>query len=129
MKIEHLAIWAKDLEVLKAFYVKYFGAEPNEKYRNTEKGFESYFLSFDSGARLELMHLESIPSNKNSFKKQYTGIIHFAFSVGSVEKVKALTNTLKTNGHKVIDGPRETGDGYYESVILDPEGNRVEITV
>lgn len=128
MKIEHLAIWAKNIETLKNFYEKYFNAESNEKYINKEKGFESYFLSFNSGPRLEIMHMESISENKYDPIDQYTGLIHFAISVGSKEKVNKLTNSLKTDGYRVVGEPRVTGDGYYESVILDPEGNRVELT-
>ena len=128
MKIEHVAIWSKDLEALKQFYETYFGARANKKYINKSKGFESYFLSFDSGARLELMHMPFIPETTNDSHKQFTGLIHFAISVGSKEKVDALTNMLKNAGYEVIDGPRRTGDGYYESVVLDPENNRIEIT-
>ena len=129
MKIEHVAIWSRDIERMKTFYVTYFGASPNVKYLNPDKGFESYFLSFDSGARLEIMQMRSIPESANDPIRQHIGLIHFAMSVGSREKVDALTATLKTDGYEVVDGPRSTGDGYYESVVLDPEGNRVEITV
>lgn len=128
MKIEHLAIWSENIEQLKRFYEQYFNAKANKKYINPEKGFESYFLSFDSGARLEIMYMESIPENKNNPIEQYTGLIHFAISVGSQEKVDELTYRLKSDGYKLVDGPRTTGDGYYESVILDPEDNRIEIT-
>lgn len=128
MEIEHLAIWSEDIENLKQFYEQYFNAKANKKYVNPEKGFESYFLSFDSGARLEIMYMESIPENKNNPIEQYTGLIHFAISVGSQKKVDELTYTLKSDGYELVDGPRTTGDGYYESIILDPDGNRIEIT-
>ncbi|MDJ0832541.1 MAG: VOC family protein [Gammaproteobacteria bacterium] len=128
MQIEHIAIWTKDLETLKDFYIKYFGARANNKYTNTNKGFESYFLSFDSGARLEIMQMATIPDNKNDPIKQATGLIHFAMSVGARQAVDDLTARLVADGYALIDGPRTTGDGYYESVILDPEGNRIEIT-
>ena len=128
MKIEHLAIWSENIETLKEFYVRYFGANANGKYTNPSKGFESYFLSFDSGARLEIMQMANIPANKNDPMKQYTGLIHFAMSVDSKQRVDELTDTLKADGYRVVDGPRVTGDGYYESVVLDPEGNRVELT-
>lgn len=128
MKIEHLAIWVKDLEAMRNFYEHYFGAESNDKYINEEKGFESYFLSFDTGARLEIMHMDSIPENNNSPIDQYMGLIHFAISVDSRDKVDDLTDQLKSDGFEVVGKPRVTGDGYYESVILDPEGNRIEIT-
>ncbi|NNK96137.1 MAG: glyoxalase [Desulfobacterales bacterium] len=129
MIIEHLAIWVKDLEDMKSFYQKYFGARANRGYFNKDKGFSSYFLSFQSGTRLEIMHMATIPDSKNDPIKQAIGLIHLAFSVGSIEKVNSLTQRLKTNGFKVLDGPRKTGDGYYESAVLDPENNRIEITI
>jgi lactoylglutathione lyase len=129
MKIEHVAIWAKDIEKLKNFYEKYFGATSNDKYTNDDKNFSSYFLSFDSGTRLEIMQMTSIPETANNPYKQFTGLIHIAISVGSVEKVDYLTSELARDGYEVLDGPRKTGDGYYESIVLDPENNRVEITV
>ncbi|MFC0183742.1 lactoylglutathione lyase [Pseudarcicella hirudinis] len=128
MTIEHLAIWVKDLEKMRAFYEKYFEATANEKYHNPAKKFESYFLSFQSGARLELMQKPGIPDNKNDVSVQYTGLIHFAVSTGSIEKVNELTEKLRKDGFQVVGEPRTTGDGYYESVILDPEHNRIEIT-
>jgi lactoylglutathione lyase len=129
MKIEHVAIWAKDIEKLRNFYVQYFGARPNEKYANGVKKFSSYFLNFDAGARLEIMQMPSVPESADNPYKQYAGIIHIAISVGSAEKVDTLTSDLSRDGYQVLDGPRKTGDGYYESVVLDPENNRVEITV
>ncbi|MCW8328950.1 VOC family protein [Photobacterium sp. SDRW27] len=129
MNIEHVAIWTKDLELMKSFYQKYFNAEANDKYVNPTKGFSSYFLSFDSGARLEIMSMPTIPDSKNDIFEQFTGLIHLAMSVGSEQQVEVLTSRLAADGYKVVDGPRRTGDGYYESVVLDPEGNRLEITV
>ncbi|MEM6264552.1 MAG: VOC family protein [Bacteroidota bacterium] len=129
MKIEHVAIWVTDLEKMKAFYEKYFHGKAGEKYLNPKKNFSSYFLKFDSGSRLELMHKPEIPQSTNNVEAQFTGIIHLAISVGSVKQVDDLTQKLRTDGFKVIGEPRYTGDGYYESVILDPEDNRIEITV
>src|SRR5258707_1568615 len=129
MRIEHLAMWVKDLEKQKAFYEKYFQARESEKYINHQKNFQSYFMSFDSGSRLELMHKPEIPASSNDTFAQNIGLIHFAVSVGSKEKVDQLTTELKQSGFKILDGPRTTGDGYYESVILDPEGNRIEIAI
>lgn len=127
MHIEHIAIWTHDLERLRQFYETYFGAQAGANYVNASKGFASYFLTFPGGgARLELMTKEglgdaaAIPS---------AGYAHFALSTGSVTAVNDLTARLRTQGIPVVDGPRWTGDGYYESVILDPDGNRVEITV
>jgi len=129
MKIEHLAIWVKDLEGMRHFYETYFNAQSNEKYRNDKKQFESYFLSFSEGPRLELMNRPDIPDNINDLVKEYIGIIHFAVSVGSKEMVDTLTEQLRTDDYSIVGEPRWTGDGYYESVILDPEGNRVEVTI
>jgi lactoylglutathione lyase len=129
LHIEHIAIWVNDLEQMRAFYMHYFGAKSNEKYVNAKKQFESYFLSFDTGARLELMRMQGIPASTNDIYKQFSGLIHFAVSVGSEEKVNSLTEQFRKDGYEILDGPRRTGDGYYESVVLDPEGNRVEITV
>ncbi len=129
MKIEHLAIWVKDLEKMKNFYEQYFNAQSNELYHNPTKNFRSYFLSFETGCRLELMQKPEIPNNLNDPERQYTGLIHFAISVGSREKVNELTEELRANGLTIVGEPRTTGDGYYESVVLDPENNRIEITI
>lgn len=128
MKIEHIALWVNDLEGMKAFYQKYFLVKAGEKYLNPKKNFESYFLSFEGECRLEIMKMPGIPASENDVYKQFTGLIHFAISVGSKEKVDLLTTQLRTDGYEVVGEPRTTGDGYYESVVLDPEGNRLEIT-
>ena len=129
MKIEHLAIWVSNLEQMRTFYERYFAATAGNLYHNPTKQFHSYFLSFESGCRLELMHRPIIPDNLNEVHLQYKGIIHFAISVGSKEKVDALTAELRADGYSIVGEPRTTGDGYYESVILDPEQNRIEITI
>lgn len=129
MKIEHLAIWVSDLEKMKSFYEKYFQAKAGQKYHNPQKNFESYFLSFPDGPRLELMHMRGIPENLNDPKEQYKGLIHFAVALGSRKKVDELTQILSQEGCSLISPPRTTGDGYYESVILDPENNRIELTI
>ncbi|EJL70025.1 VOC family protein [Chryseobacterium populi] len=128
MKIEHIAIWVKDLEKTRAFYQKYFGAVSNDKYHNPMKHFQSYFLSFENGCRLEIMNRPDIKDNGNSYDSQQFGIIHLAFSTGNKEKVDELTETLRKDGYTIAGEPRTTGDGYYESVILDPENNIIEIT-
>lgn len=128
MKIEHVAVWSKNIEKLKAFYEKYFNAQSNDKYTNPSKGFSSFFLSFESGARLEIMQQDTVPDSTNDPYDQFTGFIHLAFSAGSEDKVDLLTEQLKADGFEILDGPRKTGDGYYESVVLDPENNRIEIT-
>lgn len=127
MKIEHIAIWSRDIEKLKSFYVDYFGGTAGDKYINSQKQFESYFITFESGARLELMQMTAIPNNLNSVEEQYIGIIHIAFSLGCKEKVDGLTEDLRNAGYDVMSKPRYTGDGYYESCVLDPDGNRIEI--
>ena len=130
MKIEHIALYVKDLEAARNFFVKYLGAKSNEGYHNLKTGFRSYFLSFDDGARLEIMNKPEMPDIPKEFAR--TGYAHIAFSVGSVgskEKVDALTAELKADGYEVVSGPRITGDGYYESCVAAIEGNQIEITV
>jgi len=126
MKIEHIAIWVKDLEHMKNFYQTYFNANAGNLYHNPKKQFQSYFLSFESGCRIELMHNPDITESEI---KQRIGLTHFAISVGSRQEVDNVTNRLSKDGYEVIGQPRATGDGYYESVILDPEKNSIEITV
>ena len=128
MKIEHLAIWVDDLEKMRAFYLKYFNTTSNEKYMNEKKGFSSYFLSFGEGkARLEIMN--RIDINEECGKRGFSkGIAHFAISVGGKEAVNELTERLRNDHYTIESEPRTTGDGYYESVVLDPEGNYVEIS-
>ena len=128
MKLEHVAIYTKDLEALRSFYTKYFQAVSNDLYVNPRKGFRSYFLSFSSGARLELMQMESIPDSLDDPIAQSTGIIHIAFSLGSRNAVDRMSEQLRGDGFRILDGPRQTGDGYYECAFLDPDGNRIEIT-
>lgn len=129
MRIEHVALWARDIETMRAFYLRYFEAKSNERYFNEKKQYQSYFLSFEGGARLELMQrpdIHELPSHVE--ETQFFGYAHLALSVGSEEKVDALTARLVADGFTRLDGPRRTGDGYYESVVLDPENNRIEIT-
>lgn len=127
MRIDHIAIWTKDLEKLRSFYMKYFGATSNKKYYNPSKRFSSYFLSFDEGCTLEIMEMPGIPESMNDILKQFTGLIHFAINMGSKTEVHRLTKILRQDGFKIIGEPRTTGDGCYESVFLDPDENRVEI--
>lgn len=129
MKIEHIAIWTQDLERLREFYVTYFLATANEKYVNPLKKFESYFLTFKSGTRLELMQRPDIFNRPPNGGNRFTGYAHLAFATGSKENVDALTEQLRKDGYEIVGEPRTTGDGYYESVVIDPDGNRVEITV
>ena len=127
MKIEHMAMYVNDLEATKDFFVTYLGGRANELYHNEKTDFRSYFISFEDGARLEIMDKPPMEDAQKYFNR--TGYIHLAFSVGSKEKVDELTEILKNGGYEVLSGPRTTGDGYYESCILGIEGNQIEITV
>ncbi|HKZ65782.1 MAG TPA: VOC family protein [Chitinophagaceae bacterium] len=129
MILEHVAIWTNQLEILKAYYIKYFDAIANDKYINSSKNFHSYFLSFASGARLELMTMTGVPDNQNdTIQKQHLGIIHLAFGVSTMEEVEEKAKRLLADGFPVLSGPRKTGDGYYEFETLDPDNNRIEVT-
>ena len=127
MKIEHAAMYVNDLEGVRDFFVRYFDAVSNEGYYNIKTGFRSYFLSFSDGARLEIMNRPNMSDGDKDV--MHTGYIHLAFSTGSREKVDKLTKKLKDDGYEILSGPRTTGDGYYESCVLGPEGNQIEITV
>ncbi len=127
MKIEHIAIWADDIERLRQFYTEYFGMKSNDMYTNPRKQFRSYFLSFgEDKTRIEIMNMPDRlePTSRNQMK----GLAHFAISVGSKETVLALTERLRSDGYAVLSEPRTTGDGYFESAVADPEGNYVELT-
>ena len=149
MKIEHVAIWVKDIDNVCEFYRKYFGGVVQPLYHNPAKQFTSRFITFDDGARLEIMHRPDInvgtltesKSNILGFGNIHTSVaaaltlrmfhveqFHLAFSVGSKEEVDRLTQQMSDDGITIVGQPRTTGDGYYESVVLDPEGNRIEIT-
>src|SRR5450432_3655641 len=127
MRIEHIALWTTDLERCKHFYTEYFGAMAGAHYVNPAKGFESCFLTFDNGARLEAMTTTSLSLTQFPPGAQRLGLAHLAISVGSERIVDELTKRLQSDGVAVVDGPGRTGDGYYESVVIDPDGNRVEI--
>lgn len=128
MHIDHIAVWTNDLDRLQDFYTTHFGAVAGARYRNHTKGFESCFLNFDSGARIELMRSTMLELVDSAPGAQQLGWTHLAISLGSEAAVDALTAQLHAAGHPAQDGPRRTGDGYYESVVLDPDGNRIEIT-
>ena len=126
MRLDHLAMYVKDLEAARTFFTRYFGASSNEMYHNPKTGLRTYFLSFEGGSRLEIMSRPDVIDNgKNLF---HAGYIHLAFSVGGKEQVDQLTKQLQHDGYAVVSGPRVTGDGYYESCIEGPEGNLIEIT-
>ncbi len=128
MRIEHVALWTSDLERARAFYALWFGATAGARYENPAKGFASYFLTLDGGARLELMQATRIGGEPPAGSERL-GWAHIALALGSREAVDALTERMVEAGVVRVDGPRTTGDGYYESVVLDPDGNRIELTV
>jgi lactoylglutathione lyase len=123
--IEHLALWVRDVELVVGFYARYFDARVGDRYENPRKGFESRFLAFASGARLEVMARTDVSSRGTG---EALGFAHVAIAIGDEAAVDALAARFKADGVSVLDGPRRTGDGYYECVVLDPEGNRVEVT-
>ena len=127
MKIEHVAMYVNDLEKARDFFVEYLDGKANDGYHNVKTDFRSYFISFDDGARLEIMNKPDMVDGEKALNR--TGFIHVAFSVGSRERVDGLTRLLKEDGYQVVSGPRTTGDGYYESCIVAVEGNQIEITV
>ena len=127
MRIEHVAMYVNDLEGAKNGFERSLGASANKGYHNKMTGFRSYFLTFDDGARLEIMNRPGMDDPEKTLNR--TGLIHIAFSVGSKEKVDELTRLLESDGYEVISGPRTTGDGYYESCVVSIEGNQIEITV
>lgn len=127
MKIDHAAIWADDIEILRLFYVKYFSATSSSRYENSSKNYSSYFLSFPgNSARLELMQKPGI-CDITSPRGQNKGLAHLAFSVDSKQSVDDLTERLRSDGYMILGEPRITGDGCYESIVEDNEGNWVEI--
>lgn len=120
-------MYVRDLEAARDFFVRYLEGRSNEGYHNKKTDFRSYFISFDGGARLEIMTKPALEDPEKTLNR--TGFIHAAFSVGSREKVDSLTERLKEDGYEVVSGPRTTGDGYYESCVVALEGNQIEITV
>ena len=127
MKIEHVALYVNDLEEARDFFVRFLSGKSNDGYHNLRTDFRSYFISFDDGARLELMTKPGMVDQEKPLNR--TGYAHIAFSVGSKERVDKLTEELRTAGYEVVSGPRTTGDGYYESCIVVVEGNQIELTV
>jgi lactoylglutathione lyase len=126
MRIEYTAAWVRDIEVSRAFYETWFGATANERYENPAKGLATFFLSFDEGPRLELMQRHGVLPGPESHT---VGYAHIAVSLGSEAAVDDLSAAMQAAGIPLVDGPRRTGDGYCESVVLDPDGNRIELTV
>jgi lactoylglutathione lyase len=132
MRLEHVALWTRDLEGMKDFYVRYFGAVSNEKYTSVHdfgEKFESYFLAFGGDCRLELMHMARIPEGDAGNGNETLGLTHFSFEVGGKDELDALAARLEKDGRRLTGKPRMTGDGFYEACVLDPDGNRVEFAV
>ena len=125
MKIDHIAVYVYDLEKAKAFYEMYFNGKSNKRYHNPKTGLKTYFLSFEGECRLEIMEKPNLPAIERSI--EHMGYTHLAFRVGSKESVDRLTDQLRNGGYTVFSEPRMTGDGYYESCVSDPDGNRIEI--
>ena len=127
MRIDHAALFCRDLEQMRQFFIDYFDARSNEQYHNPRTGLRTYILSFTEGStRLELMQR---PDVQDADPSQPTiGYVHLSFAVGSRKGVDLLTRRLAADGHTVTSGPRTTGDGYYESSILGPEGIQIELT-
>jgi lactoylglutathione lyase len=123
-RIEHIGVWVSDIDVVAAFYARHFGARIGERYENPRKGFASRFLEFGEGARLELMTRVDV---RERAAREQLGLAHVAIAVPDEAGVNALAASLRAAGVSILDGPRRTGDGYYECVVCDPEGNRVEI--
>ena len=124
MRIHHIAVWTFRLEDMKEFYIRYFQGTSNDKYINPKKGFESYFIRFDSETELELMSRTDVQNT--AIEENRLGLTHFAFALNSKEEVLELTEKLRNAGYTIAGEPRTSGDGYFESVVLDPDGNRVE---
>ena len=124
VRIEHLAVWASDIDALVAFYEKYFGGRGGARYQNPRKGFESRFVEFSSGARLEIMKRVDVTGRSDA---ELLGLAHLALAVGDEARVDQMAAQLAADGFSIDSGPRRTGDGYYECVVRDPEGNRIEI--
>ena len=127
MVIEHVAMYVNDLEKARDFFVSFLNGKSNDGYHNEKTGFQSYFISFDGGARIEIMNKPDMTDDNKGLNR--TGYAHLAFSVGSKEKVDELTEQIRSAGYEIISGPRTTGDGYYESCIVAFEGNQIELTI
>jgi lactoylglutathione lyase len=129
MTIDHIGVWTDNLERMRAYYINYFGGTSGDKYTNHATQFSSYFISFQSGTRLEIMSKPGIPDNLNdTVVAQHKGIIHLAFGVETKKEVDEKAAQIQSAGYSILRGPRKTGDGYYEFETLDPDNNRIEVT-
>jgi len=128
MTLEHVAILTDRIEILRDYYIRYFGGTPNRKYKNPKTGLETYFITFGSGAKLEIMSLPALSGIKNDPTLPNKGITHLAFGVDTMSEVDEKAGQLEASGFPIVSSPRKTGDGFYEFVTLDPDGNRIEVT-
>lgn len=124
MHLTHIALWTNHLERLRDFYVTYFDGTSNEKYENPKKGFASYFVSFESGPSLEIMSRTDI---SKECEPERIGLTHLAFHADTKDQVHQMIERFRADGHTIAGECRTSGDGYYEGVVLDPDGNPVEI--
>ena len=124
MQLTHIALWTNDPERLRDFYVQYIDGKSNEKYVNPKKGFSSYFVSFESGPSLEIMQRNDITE---FYLPEHIGLAHLAFHADTRDQVDCMMERFREDGCVIAGETRVSGDGYYEGVILDPDGNRVEI--
>lgn len=127
IRVEHVALWVHDLERMRQFYVEDLSGQVGPRYENPETGFTSHFIAFGAGCRVELMHAPDL-ERRSGEGGRTTGYAHLALSLGGRLAVDTAVETLRRRGVTVESGPRTTGDGYYEAVIRDPEGNRIELT-
>ena len=128
MVLEHVAILTARLEILKDYYIRYFGGTPNQKYANPKTGLETYFITFGSGTKLEIMSLPELTDNKNDMTLPYQGVVHLAFGLGTMSEVEEKARQFEADGFRILRGPRITGDGFYEFETVDPDGNKIEVT-
>lgn len=123
-RIDHTALYVTDLDTSRDFFTTYVGAASNDGYHNPRSGLRTYFLTFDDGSRLEIMARPGIEAER---VEGQLGWAHVALNLGSREAVDALAERLTADGYRVVNGPRVTGDGCYEAVVLDEAGNEIEL--
>ncbi|TFE42248.1 glyoxalase/bleomycin resistance/extradiol dioxygenase family protein [Paraburkholderia dipogonis] len=127
MKITHVALWTNDLDRASDFYRDMFGAEIGETYKSERtQGFSSRFARLPEGPAIEIMHLPRLAPH--SVDGPRAGWAHIAISLGTEDAVIALARRMESDG-ALVSGPRWTGDGYFEAVVSDPDGNFVEVTI
>ena len=126
MQIKCISMWTQNLEGMKYFYVKFFGAEAGALYNNEKAGFECYLLTFKRGLVVELMRRADV---KTRPVRPYIGITGLAFKAGTMKEVRRITEKLQKENVPVLKEPRISGDGFFSSTVADPDGNEIEIAV